>query len=159
MLLAFPILTAALMGLLVDRHLGGHLFDPATGGAILWATSVLVLSDIPRCTSWPYRFFGIVSEIFPVFSRKPIFGYAGLVYATIAISALSAAVWAHHMFATGAVLLPFFSMMSFLIAIPTGGQILQLDRNDVERTTDLRVADAVLDRLSDHFPLRRSVGG
>ena len=77
-------------------------------------------SDIPRCTSWPYRSSVSSSEIFPVFSRKPIFGYAGLVYATIAISALSAAVWAHHMFATGAVLLPFFSMMSFLIAIPTG---------------------------------------
>ena len=65
-------------------------------------------------------YFGIVSEIFPVFSRKPTFGYKGLVFATLAISALSAAVWAHHMFATGAVLLPFFSFMSFLIAIPTG---------------------------------------
>jgi len=65
-------------------------------------------------------YFGIVSEIFPVFSRKPVFGYKGLVFATLAIAALSAAVWAHHMFATGAVLLPFFSFMSFLIAIPTG---------------------------------------
>ncbi len=55
-------------------------------------------------------FFGIVSEIFPVFSRKPIFGYTTLVYATLAIAALSIAVWAHHMYATGAVLLPFFSL-------------------------------------------------
>ncbi|NED00773.1 cytochrome ubiquinol oxidase subunit I, partial [Streptomyces sp. SID6648] len=65
-------------------------------------------------------FFGIVTEIIPVFSRKPIFGYVSLIGATIAITMLSAVVWAHHMFATGAVLLPFFSVMSFLIAVPTG---------------------------------------
>jgi cytochrome c oxidase subunit 1 len=55
-----------------------------------------------------------------VFSRKPVFGYTTMVYATVSIAALSTAVWAHHMFATGAVLLPFFSFMSYLIAIPTG---------------------------------------
>ena len=65
-------------------------------------------------------FFGIVTEIIPVFSRKPVFGYTTMVYATVSIAALSTAVWAHHMFATGAVLLPFFSFMSYLIAIPTG---------------------------------------
>ncbi|HCB56508.1 MAG TPA: cytochrome ubiquinol oxidase subunit I, partial [Arthrobacter bacterium] len=65
-------------------------------------------------------FFGIVSEIFPVFSRKPIFGYKGLVYATISIAALSMTVWAHHMYVTGSVLLPFFSFMTMLIAVPTG---------------------------------------
>ncbi|MYV44235.1 cbb3-type cytochrome c oxidase subunit I, partial [Streptomyces sp. SID2888] len=65
-------------------------------------------------------FFGIVSEILPVFSRKPMFGYLPMIGATIAITMLSAVVWAHHMFATGAVLLPFFSLMSFLIAVPTG---------------------------------------
>ena len=65
-------------------------------------------------------FFGIITEVIPVFSRKPIFGYKGLVAATIAIAALSMSVWAHHMFATGQVLLPFFSFLSFLIAVPTG---------------------------------------
>ncbi len=55
-----------------------------------------------------------------MFSRKPIFGYTTLVYATLSIAALSVAVWAHHMFATGAVLLPFFSFMTYLIAVPTG---------------------------------------
>ncbi|HEY9476694.1 MAG TPA: cbb3-type cytochrome c oxidase subunit I, partial [Mycobacteriales bacterium] len=65
-------------------------------------------------------FFGIVTEVIPVFSRKPVFGYKGLVFATIAIAMLSMTVWAHHMFATGAVLLPFFSFMSYLIAVPTG---------------------------------------
>jgi cytochrome c oxidase subunit 1 len=61
-----------------------------------------------------------VSEILPVFSRKPLFGYKGLIFATIAIAGLSVTVWAHHMFVTGAVLLPFFSFMTFLIAVPTG---------------------------------------
>ncbi|HEY7043108.1 MAG TPA: cbb3-type cytochrome c oxidase subunit I, partial [Nocardioidaceae bacterium] len=60
------------------------------------------------------------TEIIPVFSRKPIFGYKGLVGATLAIAALSVAVWAHHMFVTGAINLPFFSFMTFLIAVPTG---------------------------------------
>jgi cytochrome c oxidase subunit 1 len=65
-------------------------------------------------------FFGIITEILPVFARKPVFGYKGLVFATISISGLSMTVWAHHMFSTGAVLLPFFSFMTFLIAVPTG---------------------------------------
>ncbi|WP_030041384.1 cbb3-type cytochrome c oxidase subunit I, partial [Streptomyces resistomycificus] len=60
------------------------------------------------------------TEIIPVFSRKPMFGYLTLVAATMSITGLSVVVWAHHMFATGAVLLPFFSFMSFLIAVPTG---------------------------------------
>ena len=65
-------------------------------------------------------FFGIITEIIPVFSRKPLFGYKGMVGATLAIGFLSLAVWAHHMFATGAVLLPFFSFLTYLIAVPTG---------------------------------------
>ena len=65
-------------------------------------------------------FFGIISEILPVFSRKPLFGYKTLVFATIGIAALSVTVWAHHMYATGQVLLPFFAFMTMLIAIPTG---------------------------------------
>ena len=65
-------------------------------------------------------YFGMVTEILPVFSRKPLFGYRGMVFATISIGALSTSVWAHHMFTTGVVLLPFFSLMSYLIAVPTG---------------------------------------
>ena len=60
------------------------------------------------------------SEVVPVFSRKPVFGYIGLVFAILAIGSLSMAVWAHHLFVTGAILLPFFSFMTFLIAVPTG---------------------------------------
>ncbi|MFI6097893.1 cytochrome c oxidase subunit I [Lentzea sp. NPDC051213] len=118
-LLAFPILTAALFGLLADRHLGAHVFDPANGGVILWQHLFWFFGH-PEVYIVALPFFGIVSEIFPVFSRKPIFGYNGLVYATLGIAALSVAVWAHHMYATGAVLLPFFAFMTFLIAVPTG---------------------------------------
>lgn len=65
----------------------------------------------------------MITEILPEFSRKPIFEYMGLVGATIAITGLSVAVWAHHMFATGAALLPFFAFMTYLIAVPTGVEL------------------------------------
>ena len=118
-LIAFPVLTAALFGLAADRHFGSHVFDPANGGAILFQHLFWFFGH-PEVYIIALPFFGIVSEVFPVFSRKPLFGYRGLVYATLSIAALSVAVWAHHMFATGAVLLPFFSVMTFLIAVPTG---------------------------------------
>jgi cytochrome c oxidase subunit 1 len=118
-LLAFPILTAALMGLAADRHLGAHVFDPSNGGVILWQHLFWFFGH-PEVYIVALPFFGIVTEIFPVFSRKPLFGYKGLVFATLAIAMLSVAVWAHHMYATGAVLLPFFALMTFLIAVPTG---------------------------------------
>jgi cytochrome c oxidase subunit 1 len=117
--LAFPILTAALFGLAADRHLGAHIYDAANGGPILWQHLFWFFGH-PEVYIVALPFFGIVTEIFPVFSRKPVFGYTTLVYATWAITGLSAAVWAHHMFATGAVLLPFFSFMTYLIAVPTG---------------------------------------
>ncbi|MET9631205.1 cytochrome c oxidase subunit I [Lentzea sp. NPDC006480] len=118
-LLAFPILTAALLGLAADRHLGAHVFDPANGGAILWQHLFWFFGH-PEVYIVALPFFGIITEILPVFSRKPLFGYKGLVFATFAIAMLSVVVWAHHMFATGAVLLPFFSLTTFLIAVPTG---------------------------------------
>ncbi|MGN5237133.1 aa3-type cytochrome oxidase subunit I [Rhodococcus sp. SJ-3] len=118
-LLVFPLLTAAFMGAFVDRVLGGHIYDPATGGVLLYQHLFWFFGH-PEVYVVALPFFGIVTEVFPVFSRKPIFGYTGLVYATIAIAALSVAVWAHHMYATGAVLLPYFAFMTFLIAVPTG---------------------------------------
>jgi cytochrome c oxidase subunit I len=118
-LLAFPILTAALFGMLADRKLGAQIFVADNGGAILWQHLFWFFGH-PEVYIVALPFFGIVTEVIPVFSRKPLFGYKGMVGATIAIAALSATVWAHHMFATGAVLLPFFSFLSYLIAIPTG---------------------------------------
>jgi cytochrome c oxidase subunit 1 len=118
-LIAFPVLTAGLFGILTDRHLGTHVFDPANGGAILWQ-HVFWYFGHPEVYIVALPFFGIVTEILPVFSRKPLFGYNGMVFATITITGLSMVVWAHHMFATGAVLLAFFSLTTFAIAVPTG---------------------------------------
>jgi cytochrome c oxidase subunit 1 len=118
-LIAFPILAAALLVLEADRTLGAHVFDAANGGALLWQHLFWFFGH-PEVYIIALPFFGIITEILPVFSRKPIFGYYGLVAATLAIGALSIAVWAHHMFVTGGVNLPFFSFMTFLIAVPTG---------------------------------------
>ncbi|MFF9867562.1 cytochrome c oxidase subunit I [Streptomyces sp. NPDC013953] len=118
-LLAFPVLAAALLALEADRRFGANIFNPENGGAVLWQHLFWFFGH-PEVYILALPFFGVVTEIFPVFSRKPLFGYIGLVGATIAITGLSVAVWAHHMFATGAVLLPFFSFMTFLIAVPTG---------------------------------------
>ncbi|MGW7536456.1 aa3-type cytochrome oxidase subunit I [Amycolatopsis sp. NPDC054798] len=118
-LIAFPILTAALFALEADRRLGAHVFDPANGGAILWQHLFWFFGH-PEVYIVALPYFGIVTEIIPVFSRKPLYGYRMMVFATVGITGLSVAVWAHHMFATGAVLLPFFSIMTFLIAVPTG---------------------------------------
>lgn len=118
-LMAFPPLASALFGLGLDRRFGGHIFDPENGGAILWQHLFWFFGH-PEVYIIALPFFGIVSEIIPVFSRKPIFGYKSLVFATAAIAALSMTVWAHHMYVTGSVLLPFFSLMTMLIAVPTG---------------------------------------
>ncbi|MET8227510.1 cytochrome c oxidase subunit I [Streptomyces sp. NPDC005301] len=118
-LFAFPVLAAALLVLEADRRFGSQVFDAGNGGALLWQHLFWFFGH-PEVYIIALPFFGIITEIIPVFSRKPVFGYLTLVGATMAITGLSVVVWAHHMFATGAVLLPFFSFMSFLIAVPTG---------------------------------------
>jgi cytochrome c oxidase subunit 1 len=118
-LVVFPVLAVAFLCLEADRHLGAHAFDPANGGAVLWQHLFWYFGH-PEVYILALPFFGIISEVVPVFSRKPLFGYKAMIYATISIAALSMAVWAHHMYATGAVLLAFFSFTTFLIAIPTG---------------------------------------
>jgi cytochrome c oxidase subunit 1 len=118
-LLAFQVLADALLVLEIDRKLGAHVFDASSGGAILWQHLFWFFGH-PEVYIVAIPFFGIATEVLPVFARKPLFGYKGMVAATMGIAGLSMTVWAHHMFTTGAVLLPFFSLMSFFIAIPTG---------------------------------------
>ncbi|MFC5832508.1 cytochrome c oxidase subunit I [Nonomuraea insulae] len=118
-LMAFPVLAAALLALEADRKLGTQIFASDNGGAMLWQHLFWFFGH-PEVYIIALPFFGIVTEVLPVFSRKPIFGYISLVAATISIAGLSITVWAHHMFPTGQVLLPFFSFMTFLIAVPTG---------------------------------------
>ena len=120
-IIAFPVLAAALLALGAERVFGAPVFV-GPGGAILWQHLFWFFGH-PEVYIIALPFFGIISEIMPVFSRKPLFGYRTLVYATIAIGALSVAVWAHHMYVTGSVLLPFFALMTMLIAVPTGVKI------------------------------------
>ena len=116
----FPVVTAAGVMLFADRRFDAKIFDLAFGGQpILWQHLFWFFGH-PEVYILVLPFFGVVTEIFATFSRRPVFGYKGLIAATLAIGALSFGVWAHHMFATGAVLLPFFSGMSLLIAVPTG---------------------------------------
>ncbi|GAC1539334.1 MAG: cytochrome c oxidase subunit I [Acidimicrobiales bacterium] len=119
-IMAFPVLTSALALLYADRHLGTHIFDGSHGGMpILWQHLFWFFGH-PEVYIIVLPYFGIATQIFPVFSRRPVFGYKGLVLATLLIGGLSMGVWAHHFFTYGGVVLPYFSAMSLLIAVPTG---------------------------------------
>ena len=113
-------------------------------------------SATPRCTSPPCPYFGVITEVLPVFSWRPVFGYKGLVFATLAIAALSVGVWAHHMFATGAVR----GRLLQRPLVPHRGahrrQVLQLDRHDVEGPAHVPHADAVRRRVPAAVPARRA---
>lgn len=119
-LMAFPSLTCVMFELLIDRHYGGHFFDPAHGGNVVLYQHLWWFFGHPEVYVMILPYFGMVTEIFSVFATKPVFGYIGLVISTFAIAGLSMGVWAHHMFTTGDVANGFFSGMSFLIAVPTG---------------------------------------
>jgi cytochrome c oxidase subunit 1 len=122
-LFAFPALTGALAMLLLDRRFGATFFVPAEGGdPVLWQHLFWFFGH-PEVYILALPFFGIISEVVPVFSRKPLFGYRAVVLSTLLIGAYSMSVWAHHMFTTGAVNLPFFALSSFIIALPTGIKI------------------------------------
>ncbi len=125
MLLALPALNAALVMLFVDRHLGGLFFNPAAGGSpLLWEHTFWFFGH-PEVYILILPGFGIVSEVIPVFSGKPIFGYAFISVATVAIAFLSFGVWAHHMLATGMNFTVYytFALTTALIAVPTGIKI------------------------------------
>ncbi|HKE98705.1 MAG TPA: cytochrome c oxidase subunit I [Actinomycetes bacterium] len=122
-LFAFPAITAALALLFLERNFGAAYFDPARGGdPVLWQHLFWFFGH-PEVYIVILPAFGIMSEVIPVFSSKPLFGYRAMVFAVFAITALSFSVWAHHMFVTDAVNLPWFSIMSLLIAVPTGIKI------------------------------------
>jgi cytochrome c oxidase subunit 1 len=120
-LLATPMLSGALMMLLSDRNLGTQFFVTEAGDPILWQHYFWFYSH-PAVYIMILPAMGIVSEVLPVFSRKPIFGYRAIVWSTIAIGVLGFATWAHHMFTTGLtpVLQAFFVLSTMAIAVPTG---------------------------------------
>jgi cytochrome c oxidase subunit 1 len=119
-LMATPVITSALIMLFIDRNYGGSFFDPRVGGDPILYQNIFWFYSHPAVYVMILPAMGMISEILPVFSRKPLFGYKAFVFATAGIGALGFSVWAHHMFTTGAVYLPFFSFMTFLIAVPTG---------------------------------------
>jgi cytochrome c oxidase subunit 1 len=124
-LAAFPVLNAGLVMILFDRMLHAHFFTPATGGsALIWQHLFWVFGH-PEVYILALPAFAIASEVIPVFSRKPIFGYEFVAASTVAITLLSFGVWAHHMFAVGlgTTFNAFFAATSMLIAVPTGVKI------------------------------------
>src|SRR5215218_10009983 len=117
--MATPVITSALVMLFIDRNYGGTFFLPPQGQAVLYQNIFWFYSH-PAVYVMVLPAMGVISEVLPVFSRKPLFGYKAFIFATASIGALGFSVWAHHMFTTGAVYLPFFSFFTFLIAVPTG---------------------------------------
>ena len=125
LLLAFPVIAVALILLMFDRFFGTHYFVPAGGGdPLLWQHFFWIFGH-PEVYILILPAFGIISEVLPVFSRKPLFGYAAMVFSGVFIAFLGFGVWSHHMFTTGMgpIADTFFSLSTMLIAIPTGVKI------------------------------------
>ena len=124
-ILAIPPLSAAQIMLMLDRFLGAHFFDTQAGGsAVLWQHFFWIFGH-PEVYILMIPGFAIASEVIPVFSRKPIFGYPIMVAATVAIGSISVSVWAHHMFSVGMTAMgnTFFAASTMLVAVPTGIKI------------------------------------
>jgi cytochrome c oxidase subunit I len=140
---AMPVIAGAVTLLLTDRHFGTHFYDPATGGSPLLWQNLFWFFGHPEVYIMVLPGFGIVSEILPVFARKPIFGYKAIAAATVAIAFLGFLTWAHHMFTAPIpeAILVFVMLSSYFIAVPTGVKILNwiatLWRGTIEFKTPL----------------------
>jgi cytochrome c oxidase subunit I len=123
--IALSSLAAAVTMLLLDRNFGTTFFDPTQGGSALLWQHLFWFFGHPEVYILVLPAFGVFSEVLPVFARKPIFGYKAIAASTAAIAFLGMLVWAHHMFSTpmSTVVLAFFMLSSFLIAVPTGVKI------------------------------------
>ncbi len=146
LIIALPVVAAAVTMLLTDRHFGTHFFDPtAHGSPVLWQHLFWFFGH-PEVYIMILPGFGIISEVIPVFSRKPVFGYKAIAASTAVIAFLATLVWAHHMFASPVpiVVLGFFMLSSFLIGVPTGVKIFNwiatLWRGSIVMTTSLYFA-------------------
>jgi cytochrome c oxidase subunit 1 len=125
LVLVLPVLAGGLTLLLLDRQTGTHFFLPDKGGSALLYQHVFWFFGHPEVYIMILPAMGIVSEVLPVFSRKPIFGYTAIAFSTVGIAFVSMLVWAHHMFAVGLPwgLQSFFMVASFAVAVPTGVKI------------------------------------
>jgi cytochrome c oxidase subunit I len=146
LILALPVIAAAVTMLLTDRHFGTNFYDASEGGSPLLWQHLFWFFGHPEVYIMVLPGFGIISEVLPVFARKPIFGYKAIAAATVVIAFLGLLVWAHHMFSTPSptVVLVFFMLSSFLIAVPTGVKmfnwIATLWRGTIEYKTPLLFA-------------------
>jgi cytochrome c oxidase subunit 1 len=141
-LIAFPPLTVALIFLLMDRSFGTHFYLTTTGGTpVLWQ-HLFWLFGHPEVYIMALPAFGIMSEVVPVFVRKPLFGYTMLAYSTVLIGFLSYGVWGHHMFPVGMgpAADSAFALSSMLIAIPTGIKIFTWTANIYGGSLQMRTA-------------------
>ncbi|HCQ36532.1 MAG TPA: cytochrome c oxidase subunit I, partial [Alcanivorax sp.] len=120
-----PVLAGAVTMMLTDRHFGTSFFNAAGGGDPVLFQHVFWFFGHPEVYIMILPAFGIISAIIPTFARKPLFGYASMVYATASIALLSFVVWAHHMFTVGMPLAGtlFFMYMTMLISVPTGVKV------------------------------------
>ena len=146
LVLAFPVITVGLIELTMDRNFGTHFFIPAEGGdPILWQHLFWVFGH-PEVYILILPAMGIVSEILPTFSRKPLFGYSFVIFSGIVIAIMGWAVWSHHMFTVGLgpVANSVFTITTMLIAVPTGVKIFNwigtLWRGSLEFTTPMMFA-------------------
>ncbi len=122
---AFPVLTAALALLTMDRYVGTNFFTTQLGGNAMMYVNLIWIWGHPEVYILVLPVFGIFSEVTATFSRKPLFGYASMVYATVVITVLSYLVWLHHFFTmgSGASVNSFFGITTMIISIPTGAKI------------------------------------
>jgi cytochrome c oxidase subunit I len=143
LIVALPAIAAAVTMQLTDRHFGTCFFDPVCGGDAILYQHLFWFFGHPEVYIMILPGFGVISEVLPVFARKPIFGYKAIAASTAGIALLSMLVWAHHMFTVpmGMTLLIFFMISSFLVAIPTGVKVFNwlatLWRGSIEFKTPL----------------------
>ena len=160
LVVVLPTLSAGLTLLLLDRQFDTGFFIPTDGGSPVLYQHAFWFFGHPEVYIMILPVMGIISEILPVFARKPIFGYKAVAFSTVAIGFFSMLVWAHHMFTVGmpGFLNGFFMIASMVIAVPTGREDLQLARNALARQPALRHGDALRARVPLGLHDRRSVG-